>query len=240
MSIKSRVTSAGLRLDKTVLHRAVNRVDMLRFARHVSVRPCSGLIQLGTEYGGRVLPIDLPQVNWVCYSGGIGEDASFELELVARYGCVVVGFDPTPRSIEYIRTVAAQTPEFRFLPVGLWSFDTEQRFYAPENPAHVSHSITSHGSGEYFTAKCRSVPSLMAELGHEQIDLLKLDIEGAEYEVLGSVLDANVRVKILLVEFHKTGSLKQMTSMVDRIERAGYRAVHRDRSDLTFVDSAFV
>ena len=214
---------------------------MLRFARHVSVHPPSGLVRLGTEYGGYVLPQDLPQADWVCYSGGIGEDASFEFELIARYGCTVVGFDPTPRSIEYMRTVGSETPEFRFLPVGLWSFDTEQHFYAPHNPAHVSHSITGHGqTREYFTARCRSVPSLMAELGHERIDLLKLDIEGAEYEVLESVLDANVGIKILLVEFHRTGSLGQMTSMVDRIQSAGYRPVHRDRTDLTFVDVALV
>src|SRR5262245_9088518 len=95
------------------------RIDQMRVARHAPVRARSGLIRLGTEYGGYVLPESLPQANWICYSGGIGEDASFELELISRYGCEVVGFDPTPRSVEYMRSIVCETPRFRFIAVGL-------------------------------------------------------------------------------------------------------------------------
>lgn len=224
-----------------MLRRVLNRLDIVRLGKHVSVMPCKGLVHLGTEYGGYFLPEDLPHADWVCYSGGIGEDVSFERELISRYGCTVVGFDPTPRSIDFMRAVKLETSTFRFLPVGLWSIDTEQRFYAPENPEHVSHSIAGRArSDEYFTAQCRSVPSLMAELGHARIDLLKLDIEGAEYEVLTSMLDAEITVKILLVEFHRTGSFGQMRSMVDRIQAAGYAPVHVDHTNVTFVEAGLL
>ena len=213
----------------------------MRLATHLSVQYYAHLVRLGTDYGGYVLPDDLPQANWVCYSGGIGEDVSFELELVSRYGCAVIGFDPTPQSIELMRRVVLETPRIRFYPIGLWSSDTEQRFNAPSNPNHVSHSIADeapvHGS---FTAECRSVPSLMAELGHSRIDLLKLDVEGSEYEVLASILEANVRVKILLVEFHLAGHLARATSMVDQLQAAGYHPVHVESTNLTFVDAALI
>jgi FkbM family methyltransferase len=221
--------------------RALDRLASMRLARHVRVDPRRDLVRLGTEYGGYVVPGDLPQSDWICYSGGIGEDASFELELIDRYGCEVVGFDPTPRSIRYMEQVAADGTRFRFMPVGLWSIDTEQRFYAPANPEHVSHSITTaRDAGEYFVAQCRSVPSLMAELGHERVDLLKLDIEGAEYEVLDSVLESDLRVKVLLVDFHRIGPVGQMAEMADRLRSVGYRPVHLDRTDLTFVDADLV
>jgi FkbM family methyltransferase len=225
-----------------VLRKARHRLDVLRLARHLSLESRVDLVRVGTEYGGYVLPQDLPRANWTCYCGGIGEDASFELELIRRYGCTVIGFDPTPRSTEYVREIVAEAPEFRFVPVGLWSSDTEQRFYAPSDPEHVSHSITERGRAhrEHFTAQCRSVPSLMAELGHDRVDLLKLDVEGAEYEVLESVLDADVRLQILLVEFHRTGSRHRMTSMVDRLQTTGYRPVHLDGNDVTFVDATLV
>src|SRR5262249_717350 len=131
-----------------------------------------------------------------------------------------------------------ETPGFRFVPVGLWSSDTEQQFHAPANPEHVSHSITDRHSESSFTAQCRSVPSLMHELGHERLDILKLDIEGAEYEVLTSVLDADVRVKLILVEFHRVGPLARTISMIDRVRSAGYEPVSRDRWEMTFVEAA--
>lgn len=223
------------------LEKARDQMVFLRLARHVHLEPREELVRLGTDYGGYVVPEHLPQADWICYSGGIGEDASFELELIARYGCDVVGFDPTPRSIGYMQELAAQTPQFRFLPIGLWSEDIEQRFHAPRNPEHVSHSIANlQDVDDYFVAECRSVQSVMADLGNDRIDLLKLDIEGAEYEVLPSVLDAHFGIRVLVVEFHRTGSIAQMTSMVDCVQAAGYRPVHLDGTDLTFVGAELV
>ncbi len=42
----------------------------------------------------------------------------------------------------------------------------------------------------------------MKMLGHACIDLLKMDIEGAEYDVLAEILTQRIPVKQLLVEFH--------------------------------------
>jgi len=42
----------------------------------------------------------------------------------------------------------------------------------------------------------------MRELRHASIDLLKMDIEGAEYDVLADMISQRIPVKQLLVEFH--------------------------------------
>src|SRR3546814_13240808 len=80
------------------------------------------------------------------------------------------------------------------MPVGLWSEDATLRFYAPRDPTHVSHSIVNLQETEsYFEARCRSIASLMAELGHDRLDLLKVDVEGAEHEVIRSMLASGIR-----------------------------------------------
>ena len=89
----------GVRALKPKLVRA--RMQGRRFERLVAVTPCPHLMHLGSDYGGYVIPADLPDSSWVAYCGGVGEDGSFELELARRYGCRVVAFDPTPRSIRY-------------------------------------------------------------------------------------------------------------------------------------------
>ena len=42
----------------------------------------------------------------------------------------------------------------------------------------------------------------MPQLGHERIDVLKMDIEGAEYDVLPDILSSGLVVDQILVEFH--------------------------------------
>ena len=43
----------------------------------------------------------------------------------------------------------------------------------------------------------------MKENGHSHLDLLKMDIEGAEFEVIDSIIEDQVPINILCIEFHK-------------------------------------
>jgi FkbM family methyltransferase len=221
---------------KVLADKIRSRIEWIRFGRQVQLEPCDDLIRLGSPYGGYVVPLGLVESNWVCYSGGLGEDASFELQLIERTGCRVYGFDPAPRAATYARGLQAAEPRFQFMPVGLWSTDTTARFYVPADPDHVSHSIANlQRTDAFLIAGCRSVTSLMSELGHERIDLLKLDVEGAEYEVLTPVLSGELTVSVLCVDFHRIESLRQMAGAVRQLTVVGYSPVHVHRTDVTFV-----
>jgi len=53
-------------------------------------------------YGGWAIPCDSLTTDSVVVDIGLGEDISFSEQLIAQYGCHVNGFDPTPKSINYI------------------------------------------------------------------------------------------------------------------------------------------
>ena len=143
---------------RIALEKLRSRADWLRFAQRIEVHPWPGLARLGSAYGGYVVPLELVDADWICYSGGLGEDISFELELIAATDCRMYGFDPTPRAVAHAQRVAAQDPRFEFMPVGLWSSDTTTRFYKPVDPTHASHSIAGlQGTNGYITAACRSL-----------------------------------------------------------------------------------
>jgi len=60
-----------------------------------------------------------------------------------------------------------------------------------------------HEIVDEFTAPARSLESLCAELGIQEIDLLKLDIEGAELEVLEQApASLLARIRQITCEFH--------------------------------------
>ncbi len=222
------------------------------------------LTHLGTKYGGWSIPVDLLPENAICYCVGAGEDISFDVKLAEEHGCKVYTFDPTPRSADHVQAihhaVAQNTPmpingdpdqvykisaenlkeNFEFHPVGVFDKDVKTRFYAPKNEEHVSHSIVNlQKTDTYFEADCKRLQTIMQELGHDKIDLLKLDIEGAENEVLADMIASDIFPQVLCVEFDRALNglqRKETLAQIDALIRFGYAIAREDKWNITLVD----
>jgi hypothetical protein len=96
-------------------------------------------VYLGTEYGG--WPVVQEHINnkSTILSFGLGTDISFDLEAIKLFGCRVIGFDPTPRSINWLSQQHLPAA-FSYHQVGIASEDGEAEFYPPKDGAHVSFS----------------------------------------------------------------------------------------------------
>jgi len=148
----------------------------------------------------------------------------------------VTTFDPTPRAIAHVEANAPSGNDFRFVPVGWWNEDTILRFYAPRIPEHVSHSaVNLQGTTDFFTAPVKPVRQLMTELGDERVDIIKMDIEGAEYVVLGQLARGGPLPRALCVEFDQPQPLRRTMSAVETLRRTGYELAHIEFFDYTFV-----
>ena len=82
------------------------------------------------------------------------------------------------------------------------------------------------GEGNEPAMDATTLDGLMKAHGHDRIDLLKMDIEGAEYEVLDGLLDSPVLPGQLLVEFHHRfveNGLDRTYAIIGRLREAGYR-----------------
>jgi FkbM family methyltransferase len=232
-------TATRKRLANALLHpmpRLRGRLSPLYMGRRMGLQGRPDIVRLGTDYGGWRVPADLLGPGAICYCAGAGEDISFDLGLIARFGCHVWCFDPTPRSVAYVQRAAGDESRLHFQPLGLWSERSVQRFYSPADPAHVSHSIVNlRGTEAYFEAECDRLSSIMQANGHDRLDLLKLDIEGAEYAVLDTLAEDGVFPSILAVEFDQPVPLSRVAGAVRRIKSWGYELVAIDRWNYTFV-----
>jgi FkbM family methyltransferase len=159
----------------------------------------------GSTYGGWAIKKDSLNDRSCVISAGVGEDASFDLSLIARYRCRILAFDPTPKAIDWVHH-NIHDPLFQLEPLALGESDGKLRLYTPKNPAHVSASIkqSDRNQGAYFEATCVRVPTLLEKFGCSHVDVLKMDIEGAEYGVIRDMVrsGACANVDQLLVEFH--------------------------------------
>lgn len=185
---------------------------------------------LGNEYGEHTVCPDGLGTDSIVYSVGVGQDVSFDLALAEHFGLTIHAFDPTPASVAWVE--AQDLPAyFKMNPVGLGTEDGTARFFKPSNPGHISHSVLSHDRvrGESIEVPINRLSTLMADRGHTHIDVLKLDIEGLEYEVLNQLCQQSLPVRQLLVEFHH-----QLTSIpysrtrraVAQLNACGYRVFH--------------
>jgi FkbM family methyltransferase len=181
----------------------------------------------GSGYGGWWVHQAGIDREAVVYSVGIGTDITFDLSLIERYGVTVHAFDPTPGSIAYLERQSLP-PEFRWRQVGLANFDGAARFLPPADPTHISHTLLQDGrtDARAIDVEVRRLSTVMSELGHEAVDLLKMDIEGAEYDVLDDILDHRLPVRQILVEFHHRFpgvGVARTRRAVERLNAGGYR-----------------
>lgn len=179
---------------------------LLRSTNFHHLRPVLPLAKTwhGTAYGGFFVHEPLLKPSSIVYSVGVGEDISFDTSLIKNCRCKVWAFDPTPRSAEWLAG-RSPPPEFTFVNIGIGPEDKDTAFYLPKNPAHVSGSFlqqTNVNPDRVIYAKMKSIASVTKILGHTFLDLLKLDIEGSEYEVIHDLLKQKFFPQQIVVEFH--------------------------------------
>lgn len=176
----------------------------------------------GNDYGGYELPEDAVNSDSIIYSCGLGEDASFDIELVENHGCKIHIFDPTPLAVKFFKKNLSSFANLHFNKFGIWSEDGTQRFYLPsKDNRDISCSITNlQGTKDYFNEKVKRLSTIMKMLKHDRIDVLKMDIEGAEMRVIPDMIESGIRPAIICIELHRGAEyLKPI------IENAGYKII---------------
>lgn len=199
----------------------------------------------GSVYGGWSVPMHRLSHDSVVVDVGLGEDISFSASLIERYACAIHGFDPTPRSIDYVTN--ASVPNLYLHRFGLSASNGRAIFYLPNDDKHVSGSlkVADHIGNHRVEVELVDLDAVLTIIGSDHINLLKLDIEGSEYEVLLSSCFARLtpHIDILCVEFHHRWSsfgVKATESAVRRLNELGFLCVwinDTTNEEFTFVRS---
>jgi hypothetical protein len=99
-------------------------------------------IRLGDDQAEWVVADRLVSSDSIVYSVGIGEDISFDQDLIARYRCRVFGWDPTPLATDFVGR--SESPGgFMFLHYGLGAEDCVKEVFQQLLPRVVEDIIKS-------------------------------------------------------------------------------------------------
>jgi FkbM family methyltransferase len=168
----------------------------------------------------------------VCYCAGVGKGISFEEQLAKIADRAVLVFDPSPTALPTIARTDMRN--LQFLPVGISAEDGVVEFSVPKDPNEGSFSIPREGL-EKVSFECWNLRTIMKKNGDSAIDLLKMDIEGFEYDIIDQFLAEQIPIRQLCVEFHAWLRPGRTFKTIRSLYKAGYRPIYKHRGDHTFL-----
>lgn len=201
----------------------------------------------GSVYGGFFVHPERITEQSIIYSFGIGKDITFDTKCIKNHQCNVFGFDPTPKSIEWIQQQHI-SDKFRFFNYGISTVSGIQHFYLPKNNKSVSGSLIINetvNEDDMVAVQMQSFTDIIQDLKHNEIEILKMDIEGAEYDVIDSILATNVTINQFLVEFHDRifdSNEPKSKLFVEKMLANGYEifAVSDSYEEVSFIRKAII
>jgi len=186
-------------------------------------------ITLGSSYGSWSIAQQFLNSRSIVYSVGVGEDISFDIGLIKKFNLEIHAFDPTPRSIAWVKSKKPPR-SFHLHNLALSNKDSSEKFFIPKNKSHVSHTLKEKVfNTNHIIVKTKKLKSIMQQLRHSYLDVLKLDIEGSEYDVIPDMLSSKIFPKQLLVEFHHhfhSINIKNTLDIIRLLNKNNYYSFH--------------
>ena len=151
-------------------------------------------------------------------SGVRAEDVRTVLDIGANIGistlylasifpnAVVHAFEPEPGNCELLAANAKAVPRIRVYPFALGAEDGELTLFASDEAVNFG-GFSAHGlgvdRGRSQRVPVRHAGRCLAELGVDGIDVIKVDTEGAEWDILTAIGEPRLRnVKLIMGELH--------------------------------------
>ena len=153
----------------------------------------------------------------------------FAHAVTERFGCHCVAVEPSPEAFKDIPETALISKLQAAVAdkSGIMPFHVASESVA----SSLLHKAASHKST--IDVPVLSLPDLLGQLCWSRIDLLKIDIEGAEIGMLASCPDDLLRrVAQISVEFHDFCGItprKDVTRTLARLQRLGFRSIRMSR-----------
>ncbi len=140
----------------------------------------------------------------------------------------VISFEPVPANFETLQKNVAHYPHVTPVPKAVSSKRGTATIYVSDNPsAHSMHPAEADRRTAGTEVETLSLADVFDEFKIETCDLLKLDCEGAEYDILGAVPDALwPKLRRIVMEFHPVaGGPEDWTgpALAKRLEARGFR-----------------
>lgn len=175
----------------------------------------------------------------IIVSAGIGDQINFELDIMERLKdkrVILLAIDPTPKSLKFLSD-SVLPDDFVVVPYALCGKNEELSFALPAAEGWTSGSteeLLEDGRQLKTEIKVqgKTLKTILEEHGIEKIDLLKMDIEGSEFDVLDNILSDGIPVEQMTIDLHHhimKNNTHLVKNLIDKLHKSGYQICYVDK-----------
>ena len=155
------------------------------------------------ENGGELLRLDYPLNEDAIIIDAGGYIGDFVADMTQKFDCRVDVFEPVKRYAEKIRERFFFNDKVHVMQVGLGGSGKE----ALITVEGLGSSVFGDGKGEAIRERIKIISTVdyIKSKDYQTVDLIKINIEGGEYEFLTSLLEhpeLTNRIKYFQIQFH--------------------------------------
>ncbi len=149
--------------------------------------------------GDNTLRLDYPlNRDSIVFDVG-GYHGDFAQKLYERQPCKIFIFEPVPQFYEHIHERFSGQPDIQVFPFGLAGKSEHTKIHLD-----LDRSSVFATEEEGISIELKSVKDFFEENSVEHVDLMKINIEGAEYDLLEHIFDCELQHHFdhLQIQFH--------------------------------------
>jgi len=142
----------------------------------------------------------------------------------------VISVEPNRSAANAFRRIHSMRSNVSLEEIAIWkeSGSEIEMMVNPENTLISSLEGSGTGYSESQKVQTKTLLDLLADNGLDNVDLLKIDVEGAEYEIFEAITSQDLRkFKHLLIEFHNNTNYR-LQPMLNKIIEADFDVDLRD------------
>lgn len=140
----------------------------------------------------------------------------------------IIAFEPDPTNFQLLeQNIAAnKLDNVTCHHAAVWKEDTERAF---SSAAGMASGFASQISKDTIAVSCLRLKSFL----HQPIDFLKIDIEGAEWEVLNDCASSLDLVKRIFIEYHgQFEEQEKLINILNILQNAGFQFYMQEAASL--------
>lgn len=121
------------------------------------------------------------------------------VEKISNYDCLVYGFEPVKRFFKIARTRFAGNKRIKLYNCAVGGENRQDKIIIQKDGSGLFGGV-----GKCEQVQVKSIRDIWADLNDPFVELIKINVEGAEYEILELALDIGLHIKMrnIQIQFH--------------------------------------
>ena len=174
---------------------------LAKLPKSLKFRSGADLVRLGRDHdGGYLISQDSIQKTDFLISLGINDDWSFEVDFLKIKDVPLLAYDASISKKVFLKRFLKSFTRIGkpiSLPRSFRTLVSYQNFFSQPGVSHIQKFVGFQSPDENYC----SMSEILSSIESQNI-FLKIDIEGAEYRILESLIEQQARITGLAIEFH--------------------------------------